>query len=128
MAWIWWSIGAIIEEPSFYPWMSGRRNLEVLAGGHVGGEWSGRTLKNLLTQCGHRGRLLAAKLGSLWLAGVGLVGVCWAALAVAGPVLAKVDQLPDPHQSFASSSTLRRKSCCSAYARLRTAGRSSHRR
>src|ERR1700730_9253835 len=36
--------------------------IALLAGGHVGGEWSGRTLKNVLTQCGHRWRVLAAKL------------------------------------------------------------------
>jgi hypothetical protein len=73
--------------------------LALLLGGHVGGEWSGRTLKNLLTQQGHRWRVLAAKFASLWLAGAGLVAACWAALAVAGPILVRADHLPDPHQS-----------------------------
>ncbi|WP_322899687.1 hypothetical protein [Actinacidiphila rubida] len=73
--------------------------LALLAGGHVGGEWSGRTLKNLLAQNGRRSRIMAAKLVSLWIAGVGLIGVCWACLAVAGPVVRRVDRLPDPHQS-----------------------------
>jgi ABC-type transport system involved in multi-copper enzyme maturation permease subunit len=74
--------------------------LALLAGGHIGGEWSGRTLKNVLTQCGHRWRILAAKLVSLWLAGAGMIAACWAALAVAGPVLTRADHLPDPHQSL----------------------------
>ena len=76
--------------------LPGALALALLAGGHVGGEWSGRTVKNLLTQCGHRWRVLAAKLASLWLAGVGLMAVCWAALAVTGPLLARLSQLPAP--------------------------------
>jgi hypothetical protein len=39
-------------------------------------------------------------LASLWLAGVALVVACWAALAVAGRVLVRVNRLPDPHESF----------------------------
>src|SRR4051812_10150920 len=74
--------------------------LALLLGGHVGGEWSGRTLKNLLTQQGHRWRVLAAKFASLWLAGAGLVAACWATLAVAGPILVRADHLPHPHQSM----------------------------
>jgi hypothetical protein len=73
--------------------------LALLAGGHVGGEWSGRTLKNVLIQNGRRWRILAAKLGSLWLAAVAATCVCWACLAVAGPVIRRADHLPDPHQS-----------------------------
>ena len=52
--------------------------IALLAGGHVGGEWSGRTLKNLLAQHGRRSEVLAAKFLSLWLAGIGLIAVCWA--------------------------------------------------
>lgn len=77
--------------------------LALLAGGHVGGEWSGRTLKSVLTQCGHRCRVLAAKLVSLWLAGVLLIGACWVALAVAGPILAALYRLPDPHLPVAGA-------------------------
>jgi ABC-type transport system involved in multi-copper enzyme maturation permease subunit len=79
--------------------------LALLAGGHVGGEWSGRTLKNVLTQCGRRWRVLTAKLVSLWLAGIGLVAGCWAALAAAGPILTRVYHLPDPHESWAGAAT-----------------------
>jgi ABC-type transport system involved in multi-copper enzyme maturation permease subunit len=85
--------------------LPGALALALLAGGHVGGEWSGRTLKNVLTQCGHRWRLLAAKLVSLWLAGAGLVVACWAALAVAGPILVKVNHLPNPHQSIGDAAS-----------------------
>ncbi|MCO5970932.1 ABC transporter permease subunit [Actinoallomurus soli] len=73
----------------------------LLAGGHVGGEWSGRTLKTVLTHCGRRERVLAAKLVSLWLAAVGLIAACWAALAVAGPILVRAYHLPSPHASAA---------------------------
>lgn len=49
--------------------LPGALALALLAGAHIGGEWSGRTMKNLLTQEGRRWRVLAAKLVSLWLAG-----------------------------------------------------------
>ncbi len=83
--------------------LPGALALALLAGGHVGGEWSQRTLKNLLTQHGRRWQVLAAKLASLWLAGVGLVAACWAALAVAGPILVRVDHLMGPRQSLAEA-------------------------
>jgi hypothetical protein len=80
--------------------------LALLAGGHIGGEWSGRTMKNLLTQHGRRWQVLAAKLVSLWLAGVGLLVASWAALAAAGPILAHLDHLPDPHESLGAAASL----------------------
>jgi ABC-type transport system involved in multi-copper enzyme maturation permease subunit len=83
--------------------LPGALALALLAGGHAGGEWSGRTMKNLLTQHGRRWQVLAAKLASLWLAGVGLVAACWVALAVAGPFLVRANHLPDPHQSLATA-------------------------
>ena len=79
--------------------LPGALMLALLSGGHVGGEWSGRTLKNLLTQHGRRREVLGAKFLSLWLAGVGLIAVCSGALALAGPIIAHVDHLPTPHQS-----------------------------
>jgi ABC-type transport system involved in multi-copper enzyme maturation permease subunit len=86
--------------------LPGALALALLAGAHIGGEWSGRTMKNLLTQQGHRWRVLAAKLVSLWLTGVGLIAVCWAALAIAGPVLAHLDHLPAAHESAAHAISL----------------------
>jgi ABC-2 family transporter len=86
--------------------LPGALALALLAGAHIGGEWSGRTMKNLLAQQGRRWRVLAAKLVSLWLAGIGLIAVCWVALAAAGPVLVRVDHLPAPHESAAHALSL----------------------
>ena len=86
--------------------LPGALALALLAGGHLGGEWSGRTMKNLLTQHGSRWQVLAAKLVSLWLAGIGLIAACWVALAVAGPVISRLDHLPDPHESLRHALTL----------------------
>jgi ABC-type transport system involved in multi-copper enzyme maturation permease subunit len=86
--------------------LPGALALALLAGAHIGGEWSGRTMKNLLTQEGRRWRVLGAKLVSLWLAGVALIAVCWAALAAAGPVLVHVDHLPASHEPAAHALSL----------------------
>ena len=85
--------------------LPGALALALLAGAHIGGEWSGRTMKNLLTQQGWRWRVLAATLISLWMAGVGLLAVCWVALAAAGPVLVRADHLPAAHESAAHAGT-----------------------
>jgi ABC-type transport system involved in multi-copper enzyme maturation permease subunit len=79
--------------------LPGALAMALLAGAHVGGEWSGRTMKSLLTQHGRRWQVLAAKLVSLWLAGLGLIAACWAALALAGPVLSRANGLPAPRQT-----------------------------
>jgi ABC-2 family transporter protein len=68
--------------------------IALLAGGHWGGEWSGRTIRALLTREGRRWRVLVAKWVSLWAASVVAVLACWAALAVAGPVLTAAYGLP----------------------------------
>jgi hypothetical protein len=86
--------------------LPGALALALLSGGHVGGEWSGRTMKNLLTQHGRRWQVLGAKLVSLWLAGAGLLAACWAALAVAGPLISRSDRLPEPRQSLLGALTL----------------------
>ena len=59
----------------------------LLSGGHVGQEWSGRTLKQILVQEGRRWRILAAKLGSLWILGMSLIVAAWIALAAIVPIL-----------------------------------------
>jgi hypothetical protein len=86
--------------------LPGALALALLAGAHIGGEWSGRTMKNLLAQQGRRWRVLAAKLVSLWLAGIGLIAVCWVALAATGPVLVRVDHLPAPREPAAHALSL----------------------
>jgi hypothetical protein len=86
--------------------LPGALAVALLAGAHAGGEWSGRTMKSLLTQHGRRWQVLAAKLVSLWLAGAGLLAACWAALALAGPVISHLDHLPDPRQSLGQGLSL----------------------
>jgi ABC-type transport system involved in multi-copper enzyme maturation permease subunit len=54
--------------------------LLLLAAGHIGGEWSGRTLTSVLAQERRRWRVVAAKLASLWLLGVGLLLTTWLGL------------------------------------------------
>ena len=93
-------IAAGAEAAGLMASLPGALMIALLAGGHAGGEWSGRTLKNLLTQHGRRRDVLVAKFVSLWLAGAGLIAACWAALAAAGPIIARADHLPAPHESF----------------------------
>jgi hypothetical protein len=96
-------IAAGAEAAGLMASLPGALMIALLAGGHVGGEWSGRTLKNLLAQHGRRSEVLAAKFLSLWLAGIGLIAVCWCTLAVAGPIIARADGLPDAHKSCADA-------------------------
>jgi ABC-type transport system involved in multi-copper enzyme maturation permease subunit len=86
--------------------LPGALAMALLAGAHAGGEWSGRTMKNLLSQQGRRWRVLAAKLASLWLAGACLIAACWAALAITGPVFSRLSRLPRAHQSLAQGLAL----------------------
>jgi DNA-binding CsgD family transcriptional regulator len=86
--------------------LPGALAIALLAGGHIGGEWSGRTMKNLLTQPGRRWPVLAAKLASLWLAGAAVLAACWLALAATGPVLSQLDHLPAPHQPLSQAVSL----------------------
>ena len=71
----------------------------LLAGGHVGNEWSGRTIKQIFVQEGRRWRVLLAKFLSLWVVGVLLVIVLWAALAALAPVFAASYHLGVPRVS-----------------------------
>lgn len=57
--------------------------LLLLGAAHVGGEFSGRTVKALLVEDPRRSRVLGVKVLSLWLVGVLLLLVVWAALAIA---------------------------------------------
>lgn len=79
--------------------------IALLAGGHIGGEWSRRTIKNRLTQNGHRWQFLAAKLASLWLAALFVLATCWAALAISGPLIVRLNHLPAAHVSFATAAS-----------------------
>jgi ABC-type transport system involved in multi-copper enzyme maturation permease subunit len=81
----------------------------LLAGAHAGGEWSGGTIRTMLTHDGRRLRFLTAKWLSLWIAAVAVTLGCWVALAVAGPALAAVSHLlasgTGPFSGFAGSAT-----------------------
>lgn len=56
----------------------------ILAAGHIGGEWSGKTLRNVSLQEPSRVRILCLKALSLWLASVGITVAVWIALAALG--------------------------------------------
>lgn len=77
--------------------------LMLLAGGHAGGEWSGRTIKSILIQDGRRGRLLAAKVTSLWLTGAALLVLNWVALGLFAPYLAARYGNPTVHVPVAEA-------------------------
>jgi ABC-type transport system involved in multi-copper enzyme maturation permease subunit len=68
----------------------------LLAGGHIGNEWSGRTIKQVFVQEGQRWRVVLAKFLSLWIIGVFLLIVLWAALAALAPVFAAAYHLSVP--------------------------------
>lgn len=56
----------------------------ILAAGHVGGEWSGRTLRVMLVREPNRWKILAVKAASLWLASLGFLLLMWATTAAVG--------------------------------------------
>ncbi len=59
----------------------------LLAAGHVGNEWNGRTIKTVLCQEGRRWRVLAAKVASLWVAATAIVAADWVVLGAVSPIL-----------------------------------------
>lgn len=88
--------GAGAESAGLIASLPGALVVSLLAGGHVGGEWSGHTITSLLTHCGRRRHVLAAKVVSLWLATLAVMAADWAALAVIGPSIARLGHLPHP--------------------------------
>jgi len=86
--------------------MVGAVALLLLAAGHVGNEWSGKTIKQVLAQEGRRWRVLLAKLFSLWLLGIALLLVLWGALAILAPIFASAYHLPVPSVSGGSALSL----------------------
>lgn len=77
----------------------------LLAGGHVGNEWNGKTIKCLLCQEGRRWRILAAKVVTLWSAGLALLAVDWAVLAALSPLWKATYPLSDPGLSWSGAWT-----------------------
>ena len=74
--------------------------IALVAGGHWGGEWGSKTIRQLLSREGRRARVLTAKWLTIWAAGVATMGCCWLVLAVAGPVIAAAAGLPTAHASL----------------------------
>jgi ABC-type transport system involved in multi-copper enzyme maturation permease subunit len=74
--------------------------IAMIAGGHWGGEWGNRTIRQLLSRESRRGRVLAAKWLSIWAAGVATLLVCYLVLAVAAPVIAATASLPAAHSAL----------------------------
>ena len=71
----------------------------LVAGGHWGGEWGSRTIRQLLSREGRRSRVLAAKWLTIWAAGVATMVCCWLVLAAAAPVITATAGLPAVHAS-----------------------------
>jgi len=71
--------------------------IALVAGGHWGGEWGQRTIRQLLSRQGRRGLVLAAKWLTIWAAGVATMLICWVVLAVAGPLIVAGVGLPTAH-------------------------------
>ena len=71
--------------------------IALVAGGHWGGEWGQRTIRQLLSRQGRRGLVLAAKWLTIWAAGIATMLICWVVLALAGPLIAAVVGLPAAH-------------------------------
>jgi ABC-type transport system involved in multi-copper enzyme maturation permease subunit len=74
--------------------------IAVVAGGHWGGEWGSRTIRQLLSRQGRRSRVLTAKWLSIWAAGVAAMACCWLVLAAVAPVIAAAVGLPAAHVSL----------------------------
>ena len=71
--------------------------IALAAGGHWGGEWGSRTIRQLLCREGRRGRVLLAKWLSTWIAGIVTLAACYLVLAVAAPLIAASAHLPAAH-------------------------------
>jgi ABC-type transport system involved in multi-copper enzyme maturation permease subunit len=74
--------------------------IALVAGGHWGGEWGSKTIRQLLSRQGRRSWVLTAKWLTIWAAGVATMTCCWLILVVAGPVIAAAAGLPAAHVSL----------------------------
>jgi ABC-type transport system involved in multi-copper enzyme maturation permease subunit len=74
--------------------------IAMIAGGHWGGEFTSKTIRQLLCREARRGRVLAAKWLSIWAVGVATLLACWLMLACAGPAIAATAGLPSAHSAL----------------------------
>lgn len=75
-------IGAGRDAVGFVTSVFGTLIILLLAAGHIGGEFSGRTMRNVLTQEPRRWRVLLMKGLSLWMASVLILVLVWLVLAL----------------------------------------------
>ncbi|MGH9124387.1 MAG: hypothetical protein ACRDZ8_06630 [Acidimicrobiales bacterium] len=94
-------LGAGKVAAGFLASLGGALLVFLLAAGHVASEWDHHTLKSLLCQEGRRDRVLAAKLASVWIAGVAVLVADWAVLAAASFLWRAAYPLPGPGLSWA---------------------------
>ena len=66
----------------------------MLAGAHVGGEWSGRTIKEMFLHDGRKWRFLAVKILSVWIGAAIMLAAAALALAVFGALTQDLVRLP----------------------------------
>jgi ABC-type transport system involved in multi-copper enzyme maturation permease subunit len=71
--------------------------IAFVAGGHWGGEWSSKTIRQLLSREGRRTRVLAVKWLTIWAAGLVTMLACWLVLLGAGPAISAAAGLPAGH-------------------------------
>ena len=74
--------------------------IAMIAGGHWGGEWGSKTIRQLLCREGRRGRVVTAKWLSIWAGGVASLLACWLVLAAAGPVITAAAGLSAAHTAL----------------------------
>lgn len=82
----------------------GAAALLLIGAGHIGGEFTGRSVKSILVEDPRRWRFLLAKAMSLWLTGVALIIIDWAVLALASLRLAS--RYANPRLTSSTSSLL----------------------
>jgi ABC-type transport system involved in multi-copper enzyme maturation permease subunit len=71
--------------------------IALVAGGHWGGEWGYRTIRQLLSREGRRTRVLMAKWLTIWATGIVALLCCWLVLLLAAPLIAAAAGLPTVH-------------------------------
>lgn len=74
----------------------------LLAGAHTGGEWTQRTIKDVLSRDPRRYRFVLLKIVSLWGAGFWLLVCAWLGLVLFGVVSRHVWPLPQPSSEAAT--------------------------
>lgn len=74
--------------------------LAALAGAHIAGEWSEGTAAPRFARDGRRSAFVLGKFFSLVAAALLALGLVWAALLVAGPVLVRATSMPPPEVGF----------------------------